>query len=54
MEKFMSLFTPLFVLFATGYACYQTVLEPTAPMVFISIVFAALIVPSAKLLQNSK
>ena len=54
MKKFMSLFTPLFVLFSTGYSVYQAVLEPTAPMVFMVIVFTALIVPSINILKESK
>jgi hypothetical protein len=54
MEKFMTAFTPLFILFATGYSAYQTVLEPTAPMVIMTIVFAALLVPSIQILQESK
>jgi hypothetical protein len=54
MKTFMSLFTPLFVLFSTGYSAYLTILEPTAPMVFVTTVFAALIVPSINILKESK
>jgi hypothetical protein len=54
MEKFMSLFTPLFVLFATGCAAFQAVLEPSVPAVILLVACTACIVPSAKLLQNSK
>jgi len=54
MKNFMTAFIPLFTLFSTGYACYQTILDPTVSMVIITIVFAALIAPAINILKESK